>query len=147
MRRPGVIRADGLPETARALIFLPQQPGGGIRIDAAITEYGVRCNAHRGQLVKMNGVDLKRPDVPCAVPVAQGFPCFSAFRGENGEERGDGHSADVGGVQNTVSRQRTQGRENDSCPFSGKGRIRQQPQSGEKKERRSHLSFPVILTL
>ena len=30
------------PETARALIFLPQQPGRRIRIDAAITEYGVR---------------------------------------------------------------------------------------------------------
>ena len=94
----------------------------------------------------MNGVDLKSSQIPRSVFVAQGFPGLAAFGGENGEERGGGHSADAGGVQNAVGRQRTHGRENDSCPFSGKGRIRQQVQGHEQKERRSHLSFPVILT-
>ena len=115
-------------------------------VDAAIAEYGVRRDAHCGQLIEMHGIDLKRPHVPCAVLVAQGFSGFAAFGGENGEERGDRHSTGAGGVQNAVGRQRTHGRENDSCPFSGKGRIRQQVQGHEQKERRSHLSFPVILT-
>ena len=35
MRRAGMVRADGLPEIPGALIFLPQQPGRRIRIDAA----------------------------------------------------------------------------------------------------------------
>ena len=141
-----MVRADGLPQVAGAPVFLAQQPCRRIRVDAAITEYGVRRNIYCGQLIKMNGVDLERPHVPCAVPVAQGFPGFSAFRGKNGEERGDRHSTGAGRVHNAVSRQRTHGRENDSCPFSGKGHIRQHPQDGEKKERRPHWNFPVILT-
>ena len=143
MRRAGMVCADSLPEIAGAPVFLAQQPGGGMGVDAPVAQHGVGRDAHCGQILEMYRVDLKTAQIPCAVFVAQGFAHSAAFRGKNGEERGNRHPADAGGVQNAVSRQGMQGRERDFHALCAQGKARRQAKGKQEDADRPHLIFPL----
>ena len=146
MGRSGVIRADGQPYVSGTLVFPAQQRGCRAGVDTPVPEDGFRRDAHRRQCVEVYRVDLERPEIPCAVDIAQRLARAAPFRGKDAEQGRRGQAAGKGGLCDAGRRQRARLRNRDAGASGGVGRARQQAQTQAEQER-SHLRLPFSLTM
>ena len=121
-----MVMADAMPEISGAVYFLSEEPRGSQSVHRAVGHDCDRSEADFGKVIKMTGIDLEWPQIPCAVRIAQCLAQPTVFGCEYAKQRRKRHLISACGIDNGFKSQGTDYRQRHFCALCSLNRRSQQ---------------------